>query len=367
MALLLMSFGLIGIAYGQTQKPSVRTGVTFQWSDTQSANSDPATLESITIDGVIYESIVTPSSYAMTRVGPDGHSRNKVIQNGSNTIATSDNPNWNTRAIAAFQDKNLNHYFHSSYNGRNICNDFGAISTTDAQIQSIYYSPGIPSNDGGVIAITERNANNCYYIGIYGQPVGGGTEQFLGDTFVRAFPSARSGPTFAAPPDGVDYWESGRVVENNGTIGIGLFVLDDLAPIGSVVTRVDITASTTDHGDGKFFILQRYAQPVNEKACMNETFNGDLNGISIPAGSTFSLVSSPVPAGRSFTFNSDGTYSYEPNIGFTGEVSFEYEVCLPPPNDSTCDREIVKITYQSGPLTGCECNNGNANAPGLNN
>ena len=63
-----MLFGMTEIGFGQTQKPSVRTGVTFQWADTQSATTDPATLEAITIDGVVYESIVTPSSYAMTRV-----------------------------------------------------------------------------------------------------------------------------------------------------------------------------------------------------------------------------------------------------------------------------------------------------------
>lgn len=362
-----MLFGMTEIGFGQTQKPSVRTGVTFQWADTQSATTDPATLEAITIDGVVYESIVTPSSYAMTRVGPDGHSRNKVILNGTNVATSSSLGVWNSRAIAAFQDMNLNHYFHSSYNGRNICNDFDAIATTDAQIQSIYYSPGIPSNEGGVFAVTERNANNCFYIQVYGIPAGGGAEQFLGDTFVRAFSSAQSGPDFAPPPDGVDYWESGRVVENNGTIGIALFVLDDLAPIGSVITRVDFTASTTDHGDGKFLILQRYAQPIIRETCKNETFSDTVDGISIPSGSTFSLVSSPTPEGQYFEFNSDGSYTYVPNVGFTGDVTFEYEVCLPAPNDSTCDRSTVTISFVDGPGTGCECNDGNADAPGLNN
>lgn len=100
-----------------------------------------------------------PSLYTMTRLGPDGHNENYIIQNGTIVKNSSANPDWDTDALAAFQDKNLNHYFTSNDNGRNICSDFGAIATTDAQIQSLYYDQGIPSNEGGVLAITDRNAN----------------------------------------------------------------------------------------------------------------------------------------------------------------------------------------------------------------
>ncbi len=351
---------------GQTQKPSVQTGVTFQWADTQVLPTDPATLSSITIDGEVFQSIAAPSGYAMTRVGPDGNNRNSILQNGANVNNNSNNANWPGDAIAAFQDKNLNHYFNSTYNGRDICGNFAAIATTDAQIQSLYYSPGIPSNDGGIIAISERNANNCYYISVYGIPAGGGPEAFLGDTFVRSN-TTQIGPLFNAPPANVDYWNSGRVVENNGTIGIAIFILDDLAPVGSVITRVDLTAATVDHGDGKFFILQRYAVPKTETNCKNVRYDGTVNGSNIPAGSTFSLITGPTPPGRDFTFNADGTYSYKPVPGFVGDVVFEYEVCLPAPNTSTCDTSTVTITFESGPLTDCECSSGNADGPALQN
>ena len=302
----------------------------------------------------------------MTRLGPDGSNLNYIIQNGTIVNNNSSNLSWNADAIAAFQDKNLNHYFTSNDNGRNICNDFSAIPTTDAQIQSLYYSPGIPSNDGGIIAISERNANNCYYISIYGSPVGGGPEQFLGDTFVREN-STQWGPLFNAPPAGVDYWNSGRVIENGGTLGIALFVLEDLAPVGSIITRVDLTAATVDHGDGKFFILQRYAVDKAETNCMNVEFVGTVDGDNIPIGSTFNLALAPTPAGLSFTFNADGSYSYMPTVGFTGDVTFDYEVCLPAPNAGTCDSATVTITFETGPLTGCECSSGNADAPLLQN
>ena len=226
----------------------------------------------------------------------------------------------------------------------------------------MYYTPGIPSNDGGILAITERNANNCYYIAVYGYAVGGSTEVFLGDTFVRQN-STQWGPLFNAPPAGVDYWNSGRVVENGGTLGIAIFVLDDLAPVGSVITRVDLVAATEDHGDGKLFIAQRYATPKTETGCIDQEFNGTVNDGTAPSGSTYSLVSGPTPAGQDFTFNSDGSYSYVPSSGYLGDVTFEYEVCLPVPNSGICDTSTVTISYVTYPNAGCPCISGNADGP----
>ena len=353
--------------FSQTQAPSIQTGVTFQWEDTQSKNNDPATIQSITINGVIYQNFAAPSSYALTRLGPNGHGPNNIVENGVTINNNSSTAQWPSDALAAFQDKNLNHYFNAKPNGRNICGDFGAIATTDAQLQSLYYSPGIPSNDGGVLAITERNANNCFYVGVYGTPAGGGPEQFLGDTFVRANSNAQSGPQFNAPAPGVDYWNSGRVVENNGTIGIALFSLEDLAPVGSVITRVDLVGATQDHGDGKIFILQKYAVPINETGCMDTEFQGTLNTNNIPAGSTFTLISGPTPAGQSFTFNTDGSYSYTPTNGFLGDVVIAYEVCLPAPNTGTCDTSTLTITYVPWSNSACNCTSGNSDGPLLTN
>ncbi|MBW2938868.1 hypothetical protein KXJ69_12165 [Aureisphaera sp. CAU 1614] len=359
-------FLLSGKHYGQTQAPSVQTGVTFQWEDVQTIPSNPATIKSITIDGEVFEAFAAPTSYEMTRVGPAGHSTNNIYLNGVVVNNNSSNPTWNLHAQAAYQDKNLNHYFVANPNGRDICGDFNAVATTDAQLQTLYFNPGIPSNEGGLLAVSERNANNCYYIAVYGTPSGGGPEQFLGDTFVRAN-STQWGPLFNAPPAGVDYWNSGRVQENNGTIGIAIFKLDDLAPTGSVITKVELVGATLDHADGKVFVVQKYAQAINEKACLDTQFDGSVVTNSIPSGSTFSLVSGPTPAGQDFTFNSDGSYSYTPETGFLGDVVFEYEVCLPFPNSGTCDTNTVTITYVSWSDEYCTCSSGNANGPLLQN
>lgn len=361
-----MVFSLVEKGYAQTQKPSVTTGVTFQWDDVQAVPSNPATIKSITIDGEIFEAFAAPTSYEMTRVGPAGHSTNNIILNGVIVNNNSSNPTWNLNAQAAYQDKNLNHYFVANPNGRDICGDFNAVATTDAQLQTLYFNPGIPSNEGGLLAVSERNANNCYYIAVYGTPNGGGAEQFLGDTFVRAN-STQWGPLFNAPPAGVDYWNSGRVQENNGTIGIAIFKLDDLAPTGSIITKVELVGATLDHADGKVFVVQKYAQAINEKACLDTEINGTVATNNIPAGSTFSLLTGPTPAGQDFTFNSDGSYSYTPETGFLGDVVFEYKVCLPFPNAGTCDTNTVTITYVSWADAYCSCASGNADGPLLQN
>ena len=354
----------INTTYGQTQKPSVQTGVTFQWSDTQTVASDPATIQSVTIDGLVYESFAAPTSYAMTRLGPNGHSANKIIQNGTIVNNSSANATWPVDALASYQDKNLNHYFLSNSNGRNICNNFTAVATTDAQLQTLSYNPGIPSNAGGLLAFTERNANNCYYIAVHGTPVGGGPEQFLGDTFVRAN-TTQWGALFNPPPANVDYWNAGRMIENGGTVGIAIFKLNDLAPTGSIITKVELLAATTDHADGKAFIIQKYATPIYDKACLDRENNGTVaNYGTIPAGSTFTLVSGPTPPGRSFTFNPDGSYTYVPSREFLGVMEFEYQVCLPAPNASTCDTSIVNITYVPWTDPSCSCSEGEGNADG---
>ncbi|WP_246035843.1 Ig-like domain-containing protein, partial [Winogradskyella algicola] len=331
------------------QSPSIQTGVTFQWEDTQSNNSDPATIQSITIDGTIYKTFVVPTSYEMTRLGPDGHNPNGIKQNGNNVGGNSSDPNWVSNAITAFRDKNLNHYFNANPNGRNICTNFAAAATTDAQKQTIFYSPAIPSNEGGVLAVTERGGNNCFYIEAWGIPAGGGVEQKLGQTFVRN-QGNYTNCTFGPPLPQSDYWRSGRCNENGQTIAIGLFYLDDIAPTGSNITKIEFIGATRDHGDGKFFILQKYAVDQTKVNCVDETYSDDLDKQNnVPSGSTYSLVSGPTPAGQSFTLNSDGSYTYVPSPGFVGDVVFDYEVCLPAPNTSVCDTGTVTLSYIATP------------------
>ncbi|WP_047545987.1 gliding motility-associated C-terminal domain-containing protein [Psychroserpens sp. Hel_I_66] len=356
---------LFSVSKLNAQAESIQSGVTFQWEDTQTLPIQSATIQSITIDGTVFDKFVVPSSYEMTQLGHFGHSDNGILNNGVLVSSSSALPNWNSQATAAFQSKNLNNYFTANKNGRNICKQYNKIATTDSQKQTIFYSPAIPSNEGGIFAVTERNANNCIHVALYGIPVGGGPESLLGQTFVQPYGPAQSGPVFAPPPPSgqVDYWKSGRVNQNNGTIGIALFYLDDIAPTGSKITKIIFTAATNDPADGKFFILQKYAIDNNETSCIDNTYNGKIDAAnSSPIGSTYSLASGPSPAGQSFTLNSDGTYQYTPSNGYVGPVTFDYQVCLPAPNQEVCDSATVTLNVVDKPdspsLTiECDANN----------
>ena len=253
----------------QANAPSIQTGVRFQWSDTQTVRTDPATIESITVDSRVFIDFGIPQSYELTQLGPDGHDTNGIEENGVNIVTTSAGATWANAALLAFQDQNLNHFFESTFNGEAICDNYTSEASTLSQRQTLSYSPGIPSTTGSIIAVTERNANNCYHIEFFGTLSGSTVSQSLGETFVHP-----QGPTYyghggtgsannfgtvgtiTAPTGAADYWLSDRVVgTNGGTIGIALFYVSDIAPIGATITDVQITAATSDHGDGKLFIF----------------------------------------------------------------------------------------------------------------
>ena len=141
----LLFLGLVFVAatmQAQTQSPSVQAGVTFNWEDIQDVNGNgdidatennlPATIESIEISGTLYNTFVVPSNYQLTRLGPAGHNPNYIIQNsgvvvGNSSTATldiTDTNAWDSAAIRAFRDRNLNHYFTANQNGANFCAPF---------------------------------------------------------------------------------------------------------------------------------------------------------------------------------------------------------------------------------------------------
>ncbi|MDG5490469.1 LamG-like jellyroll fold domain-containing protein [Psychroserpens sp. SPM9] len=265
LCLIFLSLGYSGRS--QTNSPSIQSGVTFQWSDNQTHKNHSATIESITVNGTLYYNFGVPSAYELTQLGPGGHNKNKIRLNGTVVESTSSSATWGVSALTAYQSLNLNNYFETNGNGDNICDDYDAENSTDAQRQTLFYGAGIKSNSSGLIAITERNSNNCYHLEFFGIPFGGTTEQSLGETFVNqgnteyGFGGTGSSnnlgtPGAVNPPiAGSDYWLSDRVVDTGGTIGIALFYLDDIAPFGSTITKVQLTSSTVDDGDGKLFIM----------------------------------------------------------------------------------------------------------------
>ncbi|WP_169711556.1 beta strand repeat-containing protein [Nonlabens spongiae] len=262
--ILIIIFSIFSInAFSQTNAPSIQSDVSFQWAGPQPTNSSPAFLESITVDGVVYNDLIAPTGYVLNQVGPAGNGGNNILLNGTTVENTSASATWDDSALAAYQDRNLNHYFESNGNGASICDNFGAIDTTNSQKQTLIFD-NIVTAAGSIIAVTERNANNCLHIEIIGSAPGTSNITSLGETFVNPAGGAFSGPggtgtpgDVTAPTGNVDYWLSDRVVENGGTLGIALFDLEDIVPIGSTITSVITTAATVDNGDGKIFILDK--------------------------------------------------------------------------------------------------------------
>ncbi|WP_298489100.1 Calx-beta domain-containing protein [uncultured Maribacter sp.] len=328
----------------------IKTGVTFNWKDTQTTNSDPATLDYITINGIVYSTFVVPSSYELNIVGPGGHSINNIFRDGTNVVSGSNSANWNSEAILAYQSLNLNYYFQADNNGEDFCNDPSQVATTNAQVQTINYSPGIPSNPDGILAVTERAGNNCLYIEMYGIPAGGGSEQLLGSTFINNG-NHLGGPGPQSPPNTAtsDYWHSGRVTHIGSPIGVALYELSSIAPVGSTITSIKYLGATTDHGDGKFFLMQTYAVDDTFNPDFETIFHGDVGANdNVPAGSNYSYHSSVPPFNGTLVVNSDGTFSYTPDPGFTGTDVFEVQVCLPAPNSSVCNTSTVTLNIKPG-------------------
>ena len=259
---------------GQSNAPHIDSGVTFQWNNSsQPSKTSSASIKSVTINNLVYANFKAPSSYELTRLGNGGgagHDENNIKLNGSTIISTSSNvTNWALFALNAFQDRNLNHYFESNKNGGvDICNDYVLEKTnTDSQRQTLTFANTIASA-GSVLAVTERNANNCYHVRIFGYKANETVETVLGETFINTDGVTSYGfggtgksndlgtvGTITAPTTNSDYWLADRVVDTGGTIGIALFHMENIVTIGSEISRIQLTGASADHGDGKIFII----------------------------------------------------------------------------------------------------------------
>ena len=63
------------------------------------------------------------------------------------------------------------------------------------------------------------------------------------------------------------------------------------------------------------------------------------------AGSTFAATG-PLsnPAAGSLVFRADGSFDFTPAAGFSGVVSFPYQLCLPRPDEASCATAVVSIS-----------------------
>ena len=81
---------------------SIQTGVKCQYLP-QPNPSSLAVLNSITIDGTLFDLFVVPSGYEITQVGSNDYA-NSILRNGTTVIINSSSLGWNVEVLAAFQD-----------------------------------------------------------------------------------------------------------------------------------------------------------------------------------------------------------------------------------------------------------------------
>lgn len=78
----------------------------------------------------------------------------------------------------------------------------------------------------------------------------------------------------------------------------------------------------------------------------NLNVTGDvLSNDAIPENATISLVSD-VSSG-SLVLEADGSFTYTPTNGFSGTVSFDYQVCHPAPDQNVCSTETATIVISA--------------------
>jgi len=372
--LLLIFFviALVSELQAQVQPPSITSGVSFQWDGPQPTPFSPANLVSITVDDKVFDQFSLPDRYELTRLGVNGHNQNRFIENGVIIETASDSPTWNSSALAAFSSSNLNFKFESEGNGRNFCSDFDLALTTDAQVQSLYYDNLQIVNQDALIAITTRNGNRCIYIEVIGLEHLGGPETVLARFFARPGPSI-FGDAFGPPAVGADYWRSGRVNSNDGNIGVALFKLDDLAPLGSYITGIRYSGASNNHGDGKVFLIRTSSIDLSVEKEVNNplpnrgdmititttaTNNGPLDAIGVQVteslGSGYIVVNANASAGsyNSFTgiwnigslaYNQSAVLNIQVIVDETGDYFSTAEI-TPVLNDPNLENNNASIS-----------------------
>lgn len=121
------------------------------------------------------------------------------------------------------------------------------------------------------------------------------------------------------------------------------FELDNMA----IADTVPVDTSWVGIGN------QPIAAPPDSLATKDDTLttlrntpaSGDVsaNDTVVP-GATFSVPATGTPTHGTVVMQPNGTYTYTPNTGFSGEDTFSYQVCKPAPNQTECASATVRIS-----------------------
>ncbi|MGF6214462.1 Ig-like domain-containing protein [Comamonas sp. 4034] len=130
---------------------------------------------------------------------------------------------------------------------------------------------------------------------------------------------------------------------NPGFTGVDTFrykvCTKDLTPAACSV------ATTTINVDG---IIA--AQPSSVQTTVNSPVDAKAPPpveSNIPAGTTYAYSTTSNPTHGSVTMSSDGSYIYTPTNGYSGEDSFEYQVCVVGATPAICSTAVITVKVLS--------------------
>lgn len=225
--------------------PFTNANTSFDFTGTGGAG--PASLNSITHQGVQYSDFLVPDGYQENFVSTNSNHIYEVNNNvdgntggaaGNNIL----NPMWNNIILPAFQSNDFNYYQKQD----------GGITTTD--YYTLQYNTPIKITGDSFILISERGGNNNTTIEAY--DVNG---TYLGSQIVLVGSSA-------------NYLPTGTTTSNGQEIQIAVYALTDLGQPGQEIGSLRmLSASTGDGPDGKVFIV------ANTPICPDDDDDGIAN------------------------------------------------------------------------------------------
>ncbi|MGJ8675938.1 MAG: PEP-CTERM sorting domain-containing protein [Akkermansiaceae bacterium] len=194
--------------------------------NTQASPSDPAILNSITIDQIVYSTFIAPTSYENISFGGTV----SVSENASTAYTYSNTDlNWDSEVTAAFQSNNLNYYQQVDEGNSN-------------SVYRLNFDNFTFTDDVYILA-TERNGNNTFQIEAFDE-----FAQSLGIINVDTNDYQSTG-AFSLSTDGTKTESIEAVVYNiRELVGANA---DSLAYLE--ITNTDIN---NDGADGKLFFVE---------------------------------------------------------------------------------------------------------------
>ncbi|MEY3052907.1 MAG: protein alpha-antigen precursor, partial [Bacteroidota bacterium] len=234
-------------------------------------------------------------------------------------------------------------FYDSTANGALTLNPDGTFTydpdTGFAGLDSFRYRVCLPAPNGtvcdsalAVVVVAPDAVDDSYYTG-YDTPVTGD----VSDNDV--YPTGSSFDNITDPANGSVVFAVNGTFNYTPVAGFsGLDSFRYVVCLPAPNTTVCDTA-TAYIVVGVLAVDDMYGTP-NDTDISNDVSTNDI----YPAGSTFSVITGGDPSDGTLTaFNTDGTFTYNPDAGFEGLDTFTYQVCMPAPNATVCDTAIAVV------------------------